>query len=290
MEPIIYSSQDASAPQLSLTAGALNTVIKGCLVTGYGDKPAAGWEIAYEDMATKKLAIRSTNVKSIKSVLLLDNTSTSSASVTAYTGWDNTAQTGTNQFGSGYFVNKWETNTPGWVLIATDSFFYFFINYDSPSFHMRVFQGFGDVYLLTPGEGCSALIASAGTGISPANTGYNSIATSMGVSAKFPSSLFPKVDSNYGWGDRSPNSSTGNSHASDIAILSRFALYQNKDSAIQPTIELPGMLMPYSEIASYVRGSDNIDRLANQFPYVNPILGMYQPYHGRVWIHTDDWG
>ena len=73
MQPIVYTSQDTDAPQLSSTAGALNTVIKGCLVTGYGVKPAAGWDIAHEDMATKKLALRSKNPKSIKSVYLFSD-------------------------------------------------------------------------------------------------------------------------------------------------------------------------------------------------------------------------
>ena len=169
-----------------------------------------------------------------------------------------------------------------------ESFFYFFVSYDATALHMRVFCGFGDVSLLIAAEGCSALIASASTAISPTYTGHKSIATSMGVEAKFPSSFFPKADSDYGWGDRSPISS--NSYKSKVALLSRFALYQAKDTTNQPTIELPGMLMPYAEIEGFVRGSDNIDRLIDQFPFVNPILGMYQPYHGRVWIHTDDWG
>ena len=39
----IYKNSDASAPVLSGTVGSLLTVLDGCLVTGYGIKPAAGW-------------------------------------------------------------------------------------------------------------------------------------------------------------------------------------------------------------------------------------------------------
>lgn len=43
----LYRSDDAGAPVLSGTAGALITVLNACLVTGYGDQPAAGWTRPY---------------------------------------------------------------------------------------------------------------------------------------------------------------------------------------------------------------------------------------------------
>ena len=39
----IYKNSDGSAPVLSGTVGSLLGVLDGCLVTGYGIKPAAGW-------------------------------------------------------------------------------------------------------------------------------------------------------------------------------------------------------------------------------------------------------
>ncbi|WP_413520591.1 hypothetical protein [Psychrobacter glacincola] len=290
MEPIIYSSQDSGAPQLSVGSGILNTVIKGCLVTGYGDKAAAGWEAVYEDMATYKLAIRPKNPKSIKSVLLLNDAPQASTIVTAYTDWSLPTQNGVNQFGSGYFVKEWTADNPRWILLATDSFFYLFVYFQSVAPNFVVMSGFGDVNLLMPGEGSSALIASIEPSVSSDNTGHKSVAVSNGVVAKFPAPLFPQKSTAYGWGDASPTLASGNSYRSEVVILSRFLMYQNKDGTMQPTFELPGMLMPYSEITSGVLGSYGMDILENQHPYVNPILGFIQVYHGKVWIHTDDWG
>lgn len=46
-----FSSTDAGAPQInynSRVAGDVKTVLKACLVTGYGDKASAGWSIVNE--------------------------------------------------------------------------------------------------------------------------------------------------------------------------------------------------------------------------------------------------
>ena len=46
-----FSSTDAGAPQInynSRVAGDVKTVLKACLVTGYGDKSSAGWSIVNE--------------------------------------------------------------------------------------------------------------------------------------------------------------------------------------------------------------------------------------------------
>ena len=78
-------------------------------------------------------------------------------------------------------------------------------------------------------------------------------------------------------------------------ILSQFALYIDIDASsaactkAQPIVQLPGMLMPYSPLF-FEKRINNIDMITNQLPYKNPIYGMYQPWNGRVWIHTDDWG
>lgn len=45
----VYSSEDAHAPLLTDSDGALKTVLKACLVTGYGDKEGAGWQLRYEN-------------------------------------------------------------------------------------------------------------------------------------------------------------------------------------------------------------------------------------------------
>ena len=51
-EPVLrFSSTDAGAPQINYNArvaGDVKTVLKACLVVGYGDKSSAGWSIANE--------------------------------------------------------------------------------------------------------------------------------------------------------------------------------------------------------------------------------------------------
>lgn len=44
-----YSWQDAQAPQLTDIDGAIKTILKACLVTGYGSKQGAGWTALFED-------------------------------------------------------------------------------------------------------------------------------------------------------------------------------------------------------------------------------------------------
>lgn len=51
-EPVLrFKSTDAGAPQINYNArvaGDVKAVLKGCLVTGYGDKASAGWSIVNE--------------------------------------------------------------------------------------------------------------------------------------------------------------------------------------------------------------------------------------------------
>jgi hypothetical protein len=57
--PNIYKSNDASAPLL--TSGQAYTVLKQCLVTGYGSKSGAGWTLAFDDPANKKAVFKNAN-------------------------------------------------------------------------------------------------------------------------------------------------------------------------------------------------------------------------------------
>ncbi len=44
-----YSHADVDAPQLANADGVIKTILKACLVTGYGDQQGAGWESLFED-------------------------------------------------------------------------------------------------------------------------------------------------------------------------------------------------------------------------------------------------
>lgn len=45
----LFQSTDEGAPQLTATAGSLKTVLKACLVTGYGSRRPLDWESAFEE-------------------------------------------------------------------------------------------------------------------------------------------------------------------------------------------------------------------------------------------------
>ena len=52
----LYRSTDPSAPVLTYAAGAMDALLKACLVDGYGAKAAAGWTRTVLDAATYKYA------------------------------------------------------------------------------------------------------------------------------------------------------------------------------------------------------------------------------------------
>ncbi|MFC2305310.1 MAG: hypothetical protein ACFNT5_09130 [Cardiobacterium hominis] len=55
MPTTLYRSTDDDAP--ALTKANLSLILKACLVTGYGNKPGAGWTMPHEDAAASKRVI-----------------------------------------------------------------------------------------------------------------------------------------------------------------------------------------------------------------------------------------
>lgn len=45
----LYYSTNSEAPQIDRTPNCVQTILKACLVTGYGDKEPAGWSLPFED-------------------------------------------------------------------------------------------------------------------------------------------------------------------------------------------------------------------------------------------------
>lgn len=48
----VYKWDDVDAPILDKKPSCIATILKACLVTGYGDKEGAGWMLAHEDLVT----------------------------------------------------------------------------------------------------------------------------------------------------------------------------------------------------------------------------------------------
>lgn len=79
-EPVLrFSSTDADAPQIDYaarTAGDVKTVLKACLVTGYGAKTSAGWSVVNETEHVAEFVSPSVAMSDYR--LGIDDTSTSS--------------------------------------------------------------------------------------------------------------------------------------------------------------------------------------------------------------------
>ena len=123
----VFESTDPGAPVLASAEGALKTVLKACLVTGYGTKTALGWEALSE--SDFEITFRSRHEKATKCCLVVDNkTKKNKAQVSAFlTHADALANNGdTNRFGSyayAYIRNSNENNR--WWLIGNDRTFVF---------------------------------------------------------------------------------------------------------------------------------------------------------------------
>src|SRR5574337_116824 len=137
--PTVYTSNDASAPTLSGTVGALDALLYAVLVTGYGSKSGAGWTRAYT--GTNKSAYRAGS--GLQSYLRIDDTDAQLARLVGYRSMSD-VDTGTDAFPTGaqvsgglYFRKSTSANSNarGWFCVATDKTFYLFAHgLDASSF------------------------------------------------------------------------------------------------------------------------------------------------------------
>ncbi len=69
----VFRSTDASAPVLTAEAGSLKSLLKACLVTGYGDKTALGWQMLFESDDQLSAVFKSTDPTASGYCLKVDN-------------------------------------------------------------------------------------------------------------------------------------------------------------------------------------------------------------------------
>ena len=145
----VYQSTDKGAPQLSVNAGSLKTLLKACLITGYGDKKALGWDIPFED--ANSAVFRSNDPTSNRYFLKADNSEAKFAILGAYKEMTDLTN------GDGYFAyninfRKFgyvDERTPKWWLIGHGKAFVFIVTqWDN---HSQTFY-FGDVPSLVAGD------------------------------------------------------------------------------------------------------------------------------------------
>lgn len=186
MRPVkVFRSSDEGAPQLTQVAGSFKTLLKACLVTGYGSKTSLGWEMPFED--TNRAAFRSKDPSSNRYFLRLDNTSGDERFTGAMqmTGLDAV----TNPFSiskSGYSLIRYyaisdSTNLPIWTLVGHEKAFALFIRFAKVTTIGTAFF-FGDVPRLLPNDRTNTAMAKIGLGYGAYAASWN--AQEMHVFAK----------------------------------------------------------------------------------------------------------
>ena len=137
----LYSWDDAGAPLLSTANdGSLLTILKNCLVDGYGTRTPAGWTMPYIDVGLRK-GVFKPGLGNEVYLWLNDNISYNCAEVRGY-GAMTDIDTGTEEFPRDLdlaslsytlYAPKRLKNTSGyerWFVVASEEWFYFW----SPDF------------------------------------------------------------------------------------------------------------------------------------------------------------
>lgn len=132
MIPIVYRWDDANAPVARGERRSLCDILYACLVTGYGDKPAAGWTRPYVNATFDKAVFRNNPATGTGFYLQIDGataTSANKAKIMAYETMSD-VDTGLFPFSSAALSELTVSSAAGttarpWVLVADDRFFYF---------------------------------------------------------------------------------------------------------------------------------------------------------------------
>ena len=80
----VFSATDAGAPVLTADPGSLKTLLKACLVTGYGSKQGLGWQMAFESTDKNAAAFKSADPTASGFYFKIDNSTTNTAKLSAY--------------------------------------------------------------------------------------------------------------------------------------------------------------------------------------------------------------
>lgn len=125
-EPVLrFSSTDAGAPQINYNArvaGDIKTVLKACLVTGYGAKASAGWTAANETATV----IEFVSPSAVMSDYRLGIDDTGAALTTWYYQYQDTRNNMRyNNPGKNFYVINATHANNGWQLLVTKRGMYF---------------------------------------------------------------------------------------------------------------------------------------------------------------------
>ena len=200
----VYRWDDAGAPKLTTDGGAFKTVLKACLVTGYGEaenrKEPLGWEIHQE---TETAAyFRSKHEKSSKPYLLVNGSSSSyygsvlakfkvSAELQPHVNYDQVTAEGENVVNELYCKHRRE-----WILIGTERAIWLIVGFVYQRYlHSEGYKAtpsatalfFGDFASAAPFDASNAALMTVSLSDYSLSKGFNSTATfSGGVDNNIP--------------------------------------------------------------------------------------------------------
>ena len=175
----VYKSTDPGAPVLDGTAGSLISVLRACLVDGYGTQAPAGWSMPYTDGLTppQRAHFRQATRAGWEAydIEILDNGNTGfeadRADYAAFWGWGGATGLGQGTLAfpvrtsNGVFVRKSATTdaTPrAWLVVASERAFHFVLYHAAASNYLAAYHGFfGD--LLTVGQNDNTAVLAAGS-------------------------------------------------------------------------------------------------------------------------------
>jgi hypothetical protein len=163
----VFQSTDNGAPVLGTTNdGSLITILRACLIDGYGSRTPQGWSMPFSDLPNKIACFQSVSGDTLR---VDDSLDYRWATVTAFktmtdvnTGteeYPNSVQLGTGREYRAYKRYNNSSAYTGWILISSDNWFYFYnihnsVNNTTPSgFFFGEYKclnpSFAENYLLT---------------------------------------------------------------------------------------------------------------------------------------------
>lgn len=156
----LFRSTDDGAPKLTNALGSLKTVLKACLITGYGGKAGLGWEMLFEE--TNSAVFRSKALDSNRFYLKVDNnTMERAATVSAY------RQMMSLDAGKGEFFNtnqnfgyiQYDQYEQPWFLVGCGKAFILCVQKTDLSSSTMMY--FGDFASVLPGDTGNTLMCNS---------------------------------------------------------------------------------------------------------------------------------
>lgn len=130
--PIVYKWTDGNAPVARGESRSLHDILYACLVTGYGDKPAAGWTREYVNASFDRAAFRNNPVTGTGMYFQVDAPS-GTAIIPKVQGFETMTSEASGLFP--FYASQQSVNVSAatgttarpWILIADDRAFYLLI-------------------------------------------------------------------------------------------------------------------------------------------------------------------